>query len=79
MAKVQFKSFKHRVILDKDSLYQVQRKWLFFWVDVRAVILFLWVARVNFNTLIEAQDYIAKLESRVDDWPYNGDPMGRKQ
>lgn len=76
MAKVQYKSFRHRVVLDKEGLFQVQRrKWLFFWVDVREAILCLWTARMNFKTLIEAQAYIDKLEKREDNWPYNGEPQ----
>jgi hypothetical protein len=75
MANVKFKSFKHRVVLDKDGLFQVQRKaWLFFWVDVHEMILCLWRARMNFPTLIQAENYIECLERRVDNWPYNGEP-----
>jgi hypothetical protein len=74
MAQVKFKSFKHRVILDKEGLVQVQQKtWLFFWTDVREVILGLWHARMNFGTLAEAQQYIERLERRNDTWSYNGE------
>jgi hypothetical protein len=75
MAQVKYKTSRRRVVLDKEELFQVQeRKWLFFWFDVREVILGLWTARMNFRTIDEAQAYIARLENRVDTWPYNGEP-----